>query len=64
MDGVLLSQGYRSTTRRQFIFYLLFATSKFGPVTIRQNIATKKRLFLYHQGDRLGLGKQKKDKHQ
>ena len=64
MDGVRLSQGYRATTRKQFTFYLLVATPKFDPVTIRQNSATKKHLFLYHQGDRLGLGKRKKDKHQ
>ena len=59
MDGVLLSQGNRATARRQFTFYFLVAASKFGPITIKQNIATKKHLFLYHQGDRFGDAKKR-----
>ena len=59
MDGVLLSQGYRATGRRRFTFYLLVAASKFGPITIKQDIATKKHLFLYHQGDRFGEAKKR-----
>ena len=49
-------------------FYLLmekpFATSKFDLLTIRWHSATRKHLFPYPQGDRSGLGKPKKDKHQ
>ena len=43
---------------------LLVATSKFGVLTIRRHSATSKHLFLYPQGDRSGLRKQKKNKHQ
>ena len=39
---------------------LLVTTSKFGLLTIRQHSATRKRLFLYPQGDRSDLRKQKK----
>ena len=38
--------------------------SKFSFVSIRQHIATRKHLFLYPQGDRSGLRKPKKVKHQ
>ena len=43
---------------------LLVATSNFGLLTIRPQSATRKHLFLYPQGDRPGLRKPKKDKHQ
>ena len=43
---------------------LLVANSKFGLLTIRQYSATRKHLFPYPQGDRSGLRKPKKDKHQ
>ena len=41
---------------------LLFTTSKFGLLSIRWPSATRKLLFLYSQGGRLGLGKPKKKK--
>ena len=43
---------------------LLVATSKFGLLTIRWHSATRKHVFQYPQGDRSGLRKPKKDKHQ
>ena len=43
---------------------LLVTASKFGLLTIRQNCATRKHLFLYSQGHRSGLRKPKKDKQQ
>ena len=39
------------------------APSKFSLFTIWSHSATRKHLFLYPQGDRLGLKKPKKDKH-
>ena len=38
--------------------------SKFSLLAIRRHSATRKQLFPYPQGDRLGLRKPKKDKHQ
>ena len=43
---------------------ILVATSKFSLLTIRQHSATREHLLLYPQGDRSGLRKPKKDKHQ
>ena len=50
-------------------FYLLMEKAlvhyfKFGLLTIRWHSAIRKHLFLYPQGDRSGLRKPKKDKHQ
>ena len=47
-----------------YLLSLLVATSNFGLLTIRRHSATRKHLFLYPQGDRSGLKKPKKDKHQ
>ena len=44
--------------------HLLVATSKFRLLTMRQYNATRKHLFPYPHGDRSGLRKLKKDKHQ
>ena len=41
------------------LLFTFLPTSKLRSVIIRQNIATKKHLFLYHLGDRLDLGKHK-----
>ena len=40
----------------------MVAISKFNLLTIRQDSATRKHLFLYPQFDRSGLRKSKKDK--
>ena len=42
----------------------LVAAFKFGILMIRRHSAIRKHLFLYPQGDRSGLRKPKKDKHQ
>ena len=42
------------------LLFTFLPTSKLRSVIIRQNIATKKHLFLYHLGDRLDLGKHQK----
>ena len=41
------------------LLFTFLSTSKFGSVTIRHNSATRKHQFLYHLGDRFGLGKPK-----
>ena len=43
---------------------LLVATSKFGLITTMRHSTTRKYLFPYAEGDRSGLQKPKKDKHQ
>ena len=76
-DIIKLSASTAIVTRSQYVPFvtiylivtcwyrsLLVTASKFGLLTIRQNCANRKHLFLYSQGDRSGLRKPKKDKQQ
>ena len=60
----IIHQVYMFKNRQAVNRSLLVATSKFGLLTVRWHSATGKHLFLSPQGDRSGLRKPKKDKHQ
>ena len=60
-------QTWRKKYSSVFLYYwrsLLVTTSKFGLLTIRWHIVTRKHLFPYPPGGMSGLRKPKKDKHQ